>query len=65
MPAVEITEGEFDLLQKAAPDATSGRAWAETYQEITARVQHGRSVNLDPTALILDTVFKIQKTAAG
>ena len=30
MPEVEITRGEFDVLRKAAPNAASGRAWAET-----------------------------------
>jgi DNA polymerase-3 subunit delta' len=64
MPAVEIIKGEFDVLRKAAPNPASGRAWAESAQQITARVQHGRAVNLDPAALILDTVFRMQKTAA-
>ena len=64
MPEVEITRGEFDVLRKAAPNAASGRAWAECAQQITARIHHGRAVNLDPAALILDTVFRMQKMAA-
>ncbi|MDG2341354.1 MAG: DNA polymerase III subunit delta', partial [Paracoccaceae bacterium] len=39
--------------------------WAYTAQEISDRNQHGLAVNLDPAALILDTVFKIQKTVEG
>jgi len=29
-----------------------------------ARARHGRAVNLDPAALVLDTIFKIQGAAA-
>jgi len=65
MPRVEIVSGEFEILRSAAPDPARGRAWAEIAQQITARVQHGRAVNLDPAALILDTVFKLQKVAVG
>ena len=65
MPRVEIVTGEFEILRCASPDPARGRAWAEIAQQITARVQHGRAVNLDPAALILDTVFKMQKIAVG
>ncbi|MDX1781929.1 MAG: DNA polymerase III subunit delta' [Thalassovita sp.] len=64
-PATEAAKGEAALLQRLAPDPHKGRAWADLAQEIGARTRHGRAVNLDPAALILDTVFKIQKTAAG
>lgn len=62
-PAVEAAAGEREMLLRLAPDAASGRAWAEAGQEIGARARHGRAVNLDPAALVLDTVFKIQETA--
>ncbi|MDG2406486.1 MAG: DNA polymerase III subunit delta', partial [Paracoccaceae bacterium] len=65
MPKVEIITGEFEILRRAAPDLVRGRAWAEIAQQITSRVQHGRAVNLDPAALILDTFFKMEKTALG
>jgi len=64
-PRVEAVPGEADLLMRLSPDLHQARAWADTAQQISARMQHGRSVNLDPAALILDTVFKIQQTAAG
>ena len=32
--------------------------------EVTARARHGQAVNLDPAALVLDTVFKMQETAS-
>lgn len=64
-PRVEAVPGEGDLLMRLSPDLHKARAWADTAQQISARMQHGRAVNLDPAALILDTVFKIQQTAAG
>jgi DNA polymerase-3 subunit delta' len=64
-PQTEAVPGEAALLTRLAPDPHKAQAWAQTAQQISARMQHGRAVNLDPTALILDTVFKIQQTAAG
>ncbi len=64
-PPLPATANEAEILQRLSPDAQKGRAWANIAQEISARTQHGRAVNLDPAALVLDTVFKIQHTAAG
>lgn len=64
-PTTEAVPGEAKLLTRLAPDPHKAQAWAQTAQQISARMQHGRAVNLDPTALILDTVFKIQQTAEG
>ncbi|MBA86328.1 DNA polymerase III subunit delta' [Thalassobius sp. S69A] len=64
-PRAEIAPGEAALLARLAPDPIKARAWADISQQISARMQHGRAVNLDPASLILDTVFKIQQTAAG
>ena len=64
-PAAQAAEGEADMLARLAPGPVQGRSWATCAQEIGARVRHGKSVNLDPAALVLDMVFRIQKTAAG
>jgi len=64
-PRVEAAPGEADLFTRLAPHAHAGRAWADCAQEVGARSRHARAVNLDPAALVLDTVFKIQQTAAG
>ncbi|WP_412565692.1 DNA polymerase III subunit delta' [Thalassobius sp. MITS945101] len=64
-PAIEAARGEAALIARLSPDPHKARIWANLAQEIGARTRHGRAVNLDPAALILDTVFKIQKTAAG
>lgn len=63
-PACEVVRGEAELLRRLSPNPQKARAWADLAQEVGARTRHGRAVNLDPTSLILDTVFKIQKTAA-
>ncbi len=64
-PAVEVIAGEAALLQRLAPSPHHARRWAEVAQEISARTRHGRAVNLDPAALVLDTVFKLQETATA
>jgi DNA polymerase-3 subunit delta' len=50
-------------LAKLAPHDAAARAWATLAQEVTERTRHGKAVNLDPAALILDTLFKIEKAA--
>ncbi len=62
-PLIEAAQGEGDLFLRLAPNAYKTRKWAEIAAEITSRSRHGQSVNLDPAALVLDTVWKIQETA--
>jgi len=64
-PIVEAAPGETQLLSRLSPTPHKTRAWAEVAAEITSRSRHGKSVNLDPAALVLDTVWKIQQTAQG
>lgn len=64
-PETEVAQGEGALFTRLCPDAAKARIWAEAAQEISDRNAHGLAVNLDPAALILDTVFRIQKTAEG
>ncbi|MEM9522601.1 MAG: DNA polymerase III subunit delta' [Pseudomonadota bacterium] len=63
-PPEEATEGEAALLQRLCPCDAAARDWAELTQTLSARSQHGRAVNLDPAALILDMVLKIDQMAA-
>lgn len=62
-PPPEAVPGEAAVIARLAPDARAARLWAECAQEIGARSRHGRAVNLDPAALVLDTVFKLQQAA--
>ena len=64
-PSTEAAPGEATLLMRLSPDVARARAWANLAQLISERGHHGRAVNLDPAALILDTVFKMQACAAG
>ncbi|WP_347311455.1 DNA polymerase III subunit delta' [Defluviimonas sp. SAOS-178_SWC] len=59
----EAAPGEAALLARLAPDAGAGRRWAALHQSLGARARHGRAVNLDPAALILDMVLKIDEAA--
>lgn len=63
-PSVEAANGEAQLLARLAPSPQAARRWAELQQSLGARVRHGRAVNLDPVALLLDMIFKIDELAA-
>lgn len=62
-PLPEAARGESATLTRLAGTPAQGRAWADAAATITARNRHGQAVNLDPAALVLDTVFRMQKTA--
>lgn len=64
-PALEAAPGEAALFARLSPDMWAARQWATRAQEISARAAHGRGVNLDPAALILDIVFRINETASA
>lgn len=61
----EAVTGEAEVIGKLAGNPVQARAWADCAQEVGARARHGRAVNLDPAALVLDTVFKLQQTATS
>jgi DNA polymerase-3 subunit delta' len=61
----EAAIGEAALFLRLAPDAHTARGWAELAEMLGQRMRHGRAVNLDPAALILDTILKIRDKAAG
>ncbi len=63
-PLVQAAPGEADLLQRLAPTSHAGRQWAELQQLLGGRARRGKAVNLDPAALILDMVFRINDMAA-
>ena len=59
----EAAPNEAEILSRLSQSPQQARKWAEVASLITARARHGQAVNLDPAALVLDTVFKIQETA--
>jgi DNA polymerase-3 subunit delta' len=63
-PNPEAAPTEAQMLARLSPDPVAGRAWATAAATITGRSRHGRAVNLDPASLVLDTIFRLQQTAA-
>lgn len=59
----EAAPGESDLIARLAPDAIAARAWADLAQTLTLRARRARSVNLDPAALLMDILLRIDETA--
>lgn len=57
--------GEAALLARLSANAHHARAWAELAQTLGIRARKGRAVNLDPAALLLDTLLKIDMMAAS
>lgn len=64
-PRPEAAPDEARILTALSGTPLKARAWAEAAAEISSRTRHGAAVNLDPASLVLDTVFKMQDTAAG
>jgi len=62
-PAELVHSGEVEIFSKLCPTPQSAQDWAELCQELSNRFQHGRTVNLDPVALVLDMIFKIEHCA--
>jgi DNA polymerase III subunit delta' len=61
--APEAAMGEASLMARLAPTAHHARAWADLAQTLGIRARRGRAVNLDPAALLLDTLLKIDEQA--
>jgi len=62
-PPPEAAPGEAAMLARLAPGPLASRGWAEAAQTLAARARRGRAVNLDPAALFLDTVLRMEETA--
>lgn len=62
-PTTQGAPNEALLLAKLSPHDAAARAWATLQQSLSARARHGQAVNLDPAALILDILLKIEDTA--
>jgi DNA polymerase III subunit delta' len=58
-------KGEAAILARLSPSPHHARQWAELAQTLGLRARKGRAVNLDPAALLLDTLLKIDTMAAS
>lgn len=63
--APEAAPGEAALLARLAPWPGAARAWADLAQNLTIRARRGKAVNLDPAALLMDILLKIDETAGS
>lgn len=59
----KAAEHEFEAFSKLNTSSRAAQNWANLAQVTSQRLQHGRAVNLDPSSLILDTLFKMETTA--
>lgn len=62
-PKTEAAVGEAALLARLSSSPHAAREWATLQAGLSGRIGHGRAVNLDPAALILDTMLKVIETA--
>ncbi|MDO8884597.1 MAG: DNA polymerase III subunit delta' [Pseudotabrizicola sp.] len=60
----EAAKGEGEVFAKLAPNEHAARIWADLAQTLTLRARRGKAVNLDPAALLMDSLLKIDQTAA-
>ena len=61
----EAAPNEAPLLTRLAPDPHAARAWADLAQSLSARARRGKAVNLDPAALLMDMLLKVDETAGS
>ena len=59
----EAARSESALIERLSPGLPAGRAWADLAQTLGNRARRGRAVNLDPAALLMDMVLKIDEVA--
>ncbi|MCB6178682.1 DNA polymerase III subunit delta' [Rhodobacter sp. Har01] len=59
----EAAPGEAALFARLAPGPQAARPWADLAQTLSLRARRGKAVNLDPAALLMDTLLKIDETA--
>ncbi len=64
-PASEATPGESETLARLGAATVRVHAWAELQQRLSARLTHGREVNIDPASLLTDAFLQIEATAAS
>lgn len=63
-PVPEGAPGEAELMARLAPDGAAAMKWASLHQSLGARARHGKGVNLDPAALVMDMVLEMTAAAA-
>ena len=61
----EAAPHEAQLLHRLAPHSPAARAWAGLAADLSSRARRGKAVNLDPAALLMDMLLKVDETAGS
>lgn len=64
LPA-EAAPGELALITRLSATPDAARHWADIAQTLAQRARRGKAVNLDPAALLMDMVLKLEETAGS
>jgi len=57
-PQVEVVQSEFNILNKLSPTLSSAKIWSELGQNILNNAIKAKTVNLEPSSVILDLFLK-------
>lgn len=60
----EAAPTEHAVMRRLAPSQDAARRWADLAQTLAARARRGKAVNLDPAALVMDSLLQIDTLAA-
>jgi DNA polymerase-3 subunit delta' len=60
----EAAKGEAALIERLAQIPDAALVWADLAQHLGLRARKGKAVNLDPAALLMDMLLKVDETAA-
>ncbi len=63
MQLAEAAPGEAETLAKLGQNTRQAQAWANLQHELSARIAHGRAVNIDPASLLTDAFLQINEAA--
>jgi len=62
-PGTGLIDAERPVFARLAPDPATARLWADLQQDLSQRLGHGISVNIDPQSLLNDAFFRIELLA--
>lgn len=62
-PALEAAPGEAAIMARLCPHDQAARDWARLAGEVSADLRHGQAVNIDPSALLLTALLRIEGVA--
>ena len=67
-PNLALVEPALRDIVAACPELAgiqAARVWADVAQHLGIRARRGKAVNLDPAALLMDMVLKLEETAGS